>query len=300
MFDIKNCVLCPRNCGADRVGSKGFCGAKNNVRIARAALHFWEEPVISGEKGSGTVFFSNCNLMCVYCQNKKISSGGFGKEISVKRLSEIFLSLQDKGAHNINLVTPTPYIPFIIEAIDKAGTNLEIPIVYNCGGYEKPEIIALLDKYIDIYLTDFKYYDKTLAKKYSLAENYSDFALSSLGKMIETKGTPVIENGLMKKGVIVRHLVLPSHRNDSIAVLNVLKENFGTDKFILSLMSQYFPQGNLEDYPEINRKITSFEYNSVVNYALDLGFTNAFIQEKESAEEIFVPDFDLSGVDLDE
>ena len=300
MSDIKNCMLCPRNCGADRAGSKGFCGAKNAVKIARAALHFWEEPIISGEKGSGTVFFSNCNLMCVYCQNKKISSGGFGKEISVNQLAEIFLNLQNEGAHNINLVTPTPYIPFIIEAIDKVRTRLKIPIVYNCGGYEKPEIIALIDKYIDIYLTDFKYYDKALAKKYSLAENYPDFALSSLKKMIETKGNPVIENGIMKKGVIVRHLVLPSHRNDSIAVLSILKENFGTDKFILSLMSQYFPQGNLEDYPEINRKITSFEYNSVVNYAFDLGFTNAYIQEKESADNIFVPDFDLSGVDLNE
>ncbi len=300
MFDIKNCMLCPRNCGADRNVSKGFCGAKDSVKIARAALHFWEEPIISGENGSGTVFFSNCNLMCVYCQNKEISSGGFGKEISTDRLSEIFLNLQGKGAHNINLVTPTPYIPFIIEAIDKAQSKLKIPIVYNCGGYEKPEIISLLDKYIDIYLTDFKYYDKALAKKYSLSEDYPDFALSSLKKMIETKGKPVIEKGIMKKGVIVRHLVLPSNRNDSINILNVLKENFGTDKFILSLMSQYFPQDGLKEFPEINRKVTSFEYNSVVNFALDLGFSNAYIQEKESADNIFVPDFDLSGVDLDE
>ncbi|MBE7012153.1 MAG: radical SAM protein [Ruminococcaceae bacterium] len=298
MTDIEKCILCPRNCKVNRNNLKGFCGAGNSVKIARAALHFWEEPIISGKNGSGTIFFCHCNLMCAYCQNKKISSGGFGKNISTSGLSKIFLMLQDMGAHNINLVTPTPYIPFIIEAIDSIKPHLNIPVVYNCGGYEKPEIISLLNNYVDIYLTDFKYYDKALAKKYSLAENYPDFALASLEKMVETKGAPVIENGLMKKGVIVRHLVLPSHRNDSIAILNLLKENFDTDRFILSLMSQYFPPENLDNFPEINRKITTFEYNSVVNHALNIGFSNAYIQEKSSADKIYVPDFDLSGVDL--
>lgn len=298
MSEINNCTLCPRNCGVNRVNHLGFCRAGNTIKIARAGLHFWEEPVISGTNGSGTVFFSHCNLLCVFCQNKKISSDGFGKEISVSRLAEIFLELQNKGAHNINLVTPTPYIPFITESLDMVRDKLTIPVVYNCGGYEKPEIISSLSDYIDIYLTDFKYYDKSLAKNYSSAENYAEFALASLKKMIETKGPPVIENGLMKKGVIVRHLVLPNGRKDSMKILDLLKENFETNDFILSLMSQYFPPEKILKFPDLNRKITSFEYNSVLNYALDLGYDNAFIQDKESADQIFVPDFDLSGVDL--
>lgn len=298
MSEINNCTLCPRNCGVNRVNQLGFCRAGNTIKIARAGLHFWEEPVISGTNGSGTVFFSHCNLLCVFCQNKKISSEGFGKEISINRLAEIFLELQNKGAHNINLVTPTPYFPFITEALDMVKDELTIPVVYNCGGYEKPEVISQLSDYIDIYLTDFKYYDKSLAKNYSSAVNYAEFALASLKKMIETKGTPVIENGLMKKGVIVRHLVLPNGRKDSLKILDLLKENFGTKNFILSLMSQYFPPEEILKFPDLNRKITSFEYDSVLNYALDLGFDNAFIQDKESADQIFVPDFDLSGVDL--
>ena len=296
MTDIEKCILCPRNCKVNRNNLKGFCGAGNSVKIARAALHFWEEPIISGKNGSGTIFFCHCNLMCAYCQNKKISSGGFGKNISTSGLSKIFLMLQDMGAHNINLVTPTPYIPFIIEAIDSIKPHLNIPVVYNCGGYEKPEIISLLNNYVDIYLTDFKYYDKALAKKYSLAENYPDFALASLEKMVETKGAPVIENGLMKKGVIVRHLVLPGCRKDSIEVLKSLQKRFGVDDFVLSIMSQYTPNGHLEDYPEINRRITTFEYNSVVDAAWELGYKNAYIQEKTSAREEFTPPFDLTGI----
>lgn len=297
MFDLKKCNFCPRNCGVDRTVKKGFCNAGDKIKIARAALHFWEEPCISGSRGSGTVFFSHCNLLCVYCQNGKISRSGFGKEISTDKLGEIFLSLQAQGAHNINLVTPTPYITLIAAALDKVKHKLKIPVVYNCGGYEKPEAVCFLKDYIDIYLTDFKYYDKTSAKKYSAAENYPDFALSSLFEMIKATGKPYFENNIMKKGVIVRHLVLPSMRKESIALLHLLKENFGTESFILSLMSQYFPPENLKDYPEINRPVTSFEYNSVVNEALSLGFTNAYTQERESANDSFVPDFDLSGVD---
>ncbi len=293
MFDMRSCRICPRNCGVDRTKAVGFCRAGDKVKIARAALHFWEEPPISGEKGSGTVFFSNCNLHCVYCQNHKISFEGSGREISTDHLGEIFLHLQNLGAHNINLVTPTPYLPLIIEALDKVKGKLLIPVVYNCGGYEKPEIIKRIDNYMDIYLTDFKYYDKNSAKKYSLAEDYPDFAAASLEEMIRTKGKPKIENKIMKSGVILRHLVLPGHRRESIKLLAFLKENFGTDKFILSLMSQYFPPQNLSDFPEINRKITSFEYDSVVSAAADMGFEKCYTQAKDSADERYVPDFDF-------
>lgn len=297
MLDMKNCTLCPRECRVDRSRGVGFCKAGDKLKIARAALHFWEEPCISGERGSGTVFFSHCNLRCVYCQNGKISSGGFGKEITPAHLGEIFLKLQKDGAHNINLVTPTPYVPLIMEALGSVRGKLSIPTVYNCGGYEKPEIIRALDNYIDIYLTDFKYYDKNSAKEYSMAENYVASALPALSEMLKTKGEPVLENGIMKRGVIVRHLVLPSKRQESINLLKRLKQEFGVDSFILSLMSQYFPPENLEAFPEINRKVTTFEYESVVSAALDLGFDAAYVQTKGCANKYFVPDFDLFGVD---
>lgn len=297
MFDMKNCKVCPRNCGADRTKGHGFCGADDKIKIARAGLHFWEEPCISGKRGSGAVFFSHCSLRCVYCQNSNISHGGFGKEVTAEKLGEIFLRLQQEGAHNINLVTPTHYAPHIAEALRMVRGSLTIPVIYNCGGYEKPEVIQFLDDYIDIYLTDFKYYEKTSAKKYSSAEDYPKAALLALREMIKTKGKPHIENGLMKKGVIVRHLVLPSLRRESIKLLNMLKDEFGTDSFILSLMSQYLPFGNLDRYPEINRKLTSFEYSSVTDEALKLGFEGAYTQLRESADKCFVPDFDLSGVD---
>ncbi len=297
MSELTKCSLCPRNCKVNRHETVGFCGAGDKIKVARSALHFWEEPLISGKNGSGTIFFSHCNLNCVFCQNYEISHGGFGKEISVEECASLFLKLQSMGAHNINLVTPTPYSSLIIKALDLVKDKLNIPVVYNCGGYENPELIEKLSPYIDIYLTDFKYYDKTLSKKYSLAENYREFALSSLEKMIKTKGKPKIKDSIMERGVIVRHLVLPSCREDSKKILSLLKERFGTDKFILSLMAQYFPPENLGNFPEINRKITSFEYDSVVNFAYDLGFKNAYIQERESAKESFVPEFDLSGVD---
>ena len=297
MSELSSCSLCPRNCKINRHTGVGFCGAKDKIKVARAALHFWEEPCISGKNGSGTIFFSHCNLACVFCQNHEISHVGFGKEISISDCASLFLKLQAMGAHNINLVTPTPYAPLIMEALDIVKDRLNIPVVYNCGGYENPELIENLNPYIDIYLTDFKYYDKTLSKKYSFAEDYSEFALASLEKMIKTKGEPKIKDGIMERGVIVRHLVLPTCREDSKKIISLLKEKFGTDKFILSLMAQYFPPENLPDFPEINRKITSFEYDSVVNFAYDSGFKNAYIQGRESAMESFVPPFDLSGVD---
>lgn len=295
MLNLNKCNFCPRQCGIDRHIASGFCKAGENVKIARAALHFWEEPIISGTRGSGTVFFSHCNLNCIYCQNYKISHGGFGKEISVCRLSEIFSELENMGAHNINLVTPTPYILQIKSALSLKKPK--IPIVYNCGGYEKRESIKELRNYIDIYLTDYKYYTKESAEKYSSAADYPTVAALALEEMIKNTGKPKIENNLMKSGVILRHLVLPSHRKESLALLKFLKENFGTDSFVLSLMSQYFPTPKTVSAPEINRRITSFEYESVLEYALDLGFSNAFIQERSSSDACFVPDFDLCGVD---
>ena len=294
---LKNCTLCPRNCGVDRTKTVGFCGATNQIKVARAALHFWEEPCLSGTKGSGTVFFSGCNLACQYCQNYDISIGGFGETITQKRLAEIFLKLQRDGAHNINLVTPTPYLPQIIEAIDSVRGEMQIPFVANLGGYEKPETIRMLKGYIDIFLTDVKYQSPDISKKYSLAPDYFGFAMDSLSEMISLCGTPEFDDdGILQSGVIVRHLVLPGCRKDSMEVIKSLAERFGTKDYILSLMSQFTPNGHLEDYPELNRRITSLEYYSVVDLALELGFKNAYMQEKSSAKEEYTPPFDLTGV----
>ena len=294
---LKNCTLCPRNCGVDRTTAVGFCGATDRIKVARAALHFWEEPCISGTKGSGTVFFSGCNLACRYCQNYEISIGGFGEEINVEQLGDIFLKLQSDGAHSINLVTPTPYLPQILSAIDLVRDQMHIPFVANMGGYEKPETIQMVKGYIDIFLTDVKYQSTEISKKYSFAPDYFQFAMDSLLEMISLCGSPEFdEEGIMQSGVIVRHLVLPGCRKDSMEVIKSLAERFGTKDFILSLMSQYTPNGHLEDYPEINRRITSLEYHSVVDAALELGFENAYMQEKTSAKAEYTPPFDLTGV----
>lgn len=294
---LKNCTLCPRNCGIDRTMEVGFCGAGEHIKTARAALHFWEEPCISGTRGSGTVFFSGCNLACKYCQNYEISIGGFGDEISVERLGDIFLELQNGGAHNINLVTPTPYFPLIMSAIDIVRDKMNIPFIANLGGYEKPETIRMLKGYIDIFLTDVKYQSSEISKKYSFAPDYFKFSMDSLEEMISLCGVPKFdENGIMQSGVIVRHLLLPGFKKDSIEVIKSLAVRFGIDNFILSLMSQYTPNGHLEDCPEINRRITSLEYNSVVDKALELGFKNAYMQEKTSAGTEYTPPFDLTGI----
>ncbi len=297
MDRLKNCTLCPRNCGVDRTKTVGFCGATEQIKVARAALHFWEEPCISGTKGSGTVFFSGCNLACRYCQNYDISIGCFGKAISPKQLGDIFVKLQSDGAHNINLVTPTPYLPQIISAIDLVREKIKIPFVANLGGYEKPETIQMLQGYIDIFLTDVKYQSSDISKKYSLAPDYFDYAIQSLSEMIAICGAPRFDaDGMMQSGVIVRHLVLPGCRKDSMEVLKSLAELFGTTDYILSLMSQFTPNGHLEEYPELNRRITSLEYHSVVDLALELGFKNAYMQQKSSAKTEYTPDFDLTGV----
>lgn len=292
------CSLCPRECNVDRDNGKtGYCGVGNTVKIARAALHMWEEPCISGSEGSGTVFFSGCNLGCVYCQNRDISRGQRGKEITIEELAEIFLKLQSEGANNINLVTPSHYVNQIIRALDIARLDgLKLPIVYNTGSYEKVETLKKLEGYVDIYLPDCKYYDSERAKKYSNAPDYFETAIKAIEEMHSQVGSPEFdENGIMKKGIIVRHLILPGGTKDSKKIIKYAYDRFGDDIY-LSIMSQYTPMGSsvMEKYPELNRKITKREYERVIEYALNLGIENAFIQEGDVAEESFIPDWNLN------
>lgn len=291
---LKHCRLCPRECGADRSqGKKGACGVAGKLLAARAALHMWEEPCISGEEGSGTVFFSGCPLHCIYCQNHRISDGRTGKEISVEQLSDIFLRLQKEGANNINLVTPTHYLLHIRRALRQAKRKgLSIPVVYNCGGYEKPESLRLLSGLVDIYLPDFKYISAELSGRYSGAKDYAVFAKASLEEMFRQVGEPVFdEKGRMKRGMLVRHLVLPGHTEDSKQVLSYLYQRYG-DRIFISIMNQYTPTGKKKPYPELNRKLSEKEYDEVVEYAVSLGIENGFIQEGETAQESFIPEFD--------
>lgn len=297
MLSTNPCNLCPRQCGANRDIEKGRCGCGGKIKAARAALHFWEEPCISGSRGSGTVFFSGCTLQCCYCQNHEISHGGFGKEISKERLAEVFLGLQAKGAHNINLVSATPYIPWVCQALDIARPALHIPVVYNCGGYERAETIRALDGYVDIYLPDIKYCSSELSRRYSGAVDYFEVASEAVREMItQTDGLQYDAEGMLQKGVIIRHLVLPGARKDSMAVLQWMAENLPGDKFLLSLMSQYTPTARTKEFPEINRRITSMEYDSVVAEAVRLGLTGGFMQQRSSASEAFIPPFDLEGI----
>lgn len=293
----KECNLCPRECGVDRSISTGFCKSGDKLKVARAALHYWEEPCISGKDGSGTVFFSGCNLKCCFCQNYNISSDCFGKEISVERLGEIFLELQDKGANNINLVTAVQYIPSIIKSLDNVKHKLNIPVVYNSGGYENVQTLEILKDYVDIYLPDIKYFDRELSKKYSLAEDYFERAKEAVIKMIDNAGELKFnDKGIMQRGVIVRHMVLPSCYKDSIKILNWINDNLPKDKFLISLMSQYTPFYKAHEHPEINRRVTTYEYNKVVDEALKLGLDKGYMQEKSSAKEEYTPPFDLEGV----
>ena len=293
------CTLCPRSCGADRAaGQKGYCGVGGTkIKAARAALHMWEEPCISGSQGSGTVFFSGCPLRCVYCQNRDIARAGAGKEITVERLSEIFLELQEKGAANINLVTPTHYTPEIVKAVAEARDGgLTLPIVYNCGGYEKPETLRTLEGIVDIYLTDFKYMDAEAARRYSHAPDYPEIAKEALGEMVRQQPEPVFdEKGMMKKGLIVRHLLLPGHLKNAEAVVKYVYETYG-NRVYLSLMNQYTPLPGMEKWPEIDRKVTRREYGRLLDYAVELGVENGFIQEGGTAEESFIPAFDCEGI----
>ncbi|WP_368179892.1 radical SAM protein [Agathobacter rectalis] len=298
MNKYENCLLCPRKCGINRsTGQTGICGVSSEIKVARAALHYWEEPCISGKRGSGAVFFSGCSLHCVFCQNREISDGKAGKVISKERLSDIFMELADKGANNINLVTPGQYIPDIVWAVNDAKSRgMKLPIIYNTSGYENVTELKLLEGIVDVYLPDFKYMDSTLSARYSRAKDYPSVAKQALSEMVRQQPDVVIDDakGLIQKGVIVRQLLLPGHVNDAKAVLKYLYDTYHNHVYI-SMMSQFTPIA-LKDYPEINRTVTRREYERLVDYALEIGITNAFIQEGDVAKDSFIPAFDCEGV----
>lgn len=293
---LKSCMLCPRNCKVNRHKSVGFCGASDKVKLAYYSLHQWEEPVISGENGSGTVFFSNCNLSCLFCQNKKISTdrNSYGKEISNDKLKEIFLKLQDLGAHNINLVTPTHYVPQIIDVLKEVkNKDLKIPVVYNTSSYENVSTIESLKGLIDIYLADLKYFDDELGSKYSKCNDYFKYASLAIGEMYKQTGKFQIKDNLLVSGLVVRVLVLPGHVDDSKKIIKYLYDTY-KDNIIISIMNQYTPVCKIDDFPNLNRKLTDEEYDEVIDYACSLGIENAFVQEGETQSESFIPDFDSS------
>lgn len=298
MNKYENCLLCPRKCGINRAtGQTGVCGVSAEIRVARAALHYWEEPCISGEKGSGAVFFSGCSLHCVFCQNRGISDGKAGKIISKERLRDIFLELKAKGANNINLVTPGQYIPDIVWAVSDARRyGMELPIVYNTSGYENADELKQLEGIVDVYLPDFKYMDSALSAKYSRAKDYPSVAKQAISEMVRQQPGVVIDDatGLIQKGVIVRQLLLPGHVNDAKAILKYLHDTY-QDSIYISMMSQFTPIA-LKDYPEINRTVTRREYERLIDYAIKIGITNAFIQEGNVAKDSFIPAFDGEGV----
>ncbi len=303
-YEIENsiipssCRLCPRACGADRrSGERGVCGVGGELIVSRAALHRWEEPCVSGSRGSGAVFFGGCPLGCVYCQNREIVPGRVGKAISVERLSRIFLELEAQGAHNINFVTPTHYTPQILRAVEMAREEgMRLPIVYNCGGYERVETLQMLEGTVDVYLTDFKYMEPELAARFSRAPDYPVTAKGALAEMVRQTGPPVFDDeGMLLHGVIVRHLLLPGHLRNAKAVTKYIYESYGNCVY-LSLMNQYTPMGEFPEYPELSRRVTRREYERLVDYALDLGVENAFIQVGKTAGESFVPAFDGEGV----
>ena len=286
----RECRLCPRNCGVDRSRTVGVCGQSDKLYVARAALHMWEEPCISGESGSGTVFFSGCNLGCVYCQNREISSEHKGFEITSDRLAEIFLELQDKGENNINLVTPTHYVSHIIKALD-AVKGLDIPIVYNCGGYESVETLKMLEGLVDIYLPDFKYADSVLAAEYSHAPDYFERASEAIKEMNRQVGVLKLDSGgIAERGLIIRHLVLPGAVSNTKKVLRWIKENL-PEGTVVSLMSQYTPCAKAAEHPPLDRRISKYEYEIALDAMIDLGFDNGYVQSRRSAQKDFIPDF---------
>ena len=295
---LSSCKLCPKNCGVNRLkGELGFCRAGNTVKIARASLHHWEEPCISGTKGSGTVFFSNCNLKCVFCQNHEISTHGAGMEVSIDRLSNIFLEQQARGAHNINLVTPTHYAPQIIEAVKLAKEKgLVLPILYNTNSYENVETIKALRGIVDIYLPDLKYFDDKYSIKYSNAPAYFTAATAAIKEMVTQAGEPIFnKEGLIEKGVIIRHLMLPGLLFDSKKIVDFIYNTFGNSVY-LSLMNQFTPMHNTYEFKELNKPLNPKHYESLIDYCVELGVSNGFIQYGGTVSESFVPDFDLSGV----
>lgn len=294
---LKSCTICPRNCGVDRRIRTGYCGAGINIKAAKAYLHRWEEPCISGTNGSGTVFFSYCNMGCIFCQNYKISHEGAGKEITIDRLFDIFLELQSQGAHNINLVTPTHFMPQIREALIMAKNNgLKIPVVYNSSGYEKVESLRLLDGLIDIYLPDMKYYSSKISSKYSKAPDYFEYASKAVLEMYRQVGAPVFDdNMIMKKGIMIRHLMLPGGLFDSKKIIDWVIDNLPKEAY-LNIMCQYTPLRKASDYPELNKRLNKKHYDSLMEYALSRGLENGFLQDFDSADEEYVPDFNLQGI----
>lgn len=289
---MSECRICPRNCGVDRVnGTVGYCKAPEAFRIGRIAPHYWEEPVISGEKGSGAVFFAGCNMGCVYCQNEVLSHGRAGREYSDEAFLQECLRLQEEGCHNLNLVTPSHYAHRLADFLPKAkAEGLRLPVVYNTSSYENAETLRRLKGLVDVYLPDFKYLSPQLAKKYSHAENYPEIAKKALEEMVRQQPSPVFQGDLMKKGVLVRHLVLPGYVKESKEVIRFLYETYGNAIYI-SIMNQYTPMKQLADYPELNRTLTEKEYDEVVNFAISIGVEQGFIQEGETCKESFIPEF---------
>ena len=300
-MDLSSCDLCPRRCGANRrAGQKGWCGAGELARVALVSLHRWEEPCLTGAQGAGTVFFSHCTMKCVFCQNYAVSHQGRGIDVSVERLAEIFLEQQRRGAASLDLVTPTHYVPQIVEALDRAKANgFSLPVVYNCGGYELPETIEALRGSVDVFLPDLKYCDDSLARRYSNAPDYFHYASASIEKMFEIAGPFVMKDGLMTRGVLVRHLILPGHSRDSLRLLDYLWNTFGSD-ICVSLMNQFTPMPQAAGCPELNRRLTTYEYDRVLDYAEKLGMENCFIQRGRTAVEEFIPVFDGRNVARDE
>ena len=300
MFEeiLKSCTLYPRKCKVNRLEEqRGYCKMDGTLRVARAALHMWEEPCISGEKGSGAVFFTGCGLRCCFCQNRDIAIGDWGKEITVERLGDIFLELQEKGAANLNLVTGVHYVPYIISALESAKKRgFILPVVYNSSGYEEIETLRMLEGYVDVYLPDMKYLDKNLAKDFSNAPDYPDAARAAIKEMVRQTGPCVFgTDGYIKRGTIVRHLILPGHTKNSIAVLDYLYHTYG-ENIMISVMNQFTPVYEQEKYTELNRKVTRREYEKVLNTALDMGITKGYFQEGKTASESFIPAFDCEGV----
>lgn len=298
MIITEKCNLCPRNCGKNRKkGEKGVCSVTDDIMLARAALHFWEEPCISGSVGSGTVFFSGCPLRCVYCQNSAVASAEAAKKVSPERLARIFVELQDKGAANINLVTPDHYVPRIIGALESARADgLNLPVVYNTSSYVMPHTVDMMKGYADIYLADYKYHSADVAARYSRAADYPEAARAAIARMTaQCGGCEFGSDGMMRRGVIIRHLVLPGHVAEAKRAVKYICETYG-DSVYISIMSQFTPCTNLDAYPEINRRLTAAEYDRVIDFAVKIGVKNAFVQDGKAASESFIPMFDYEGV----
>ena len=290
---MDGCILCPRQCGVDRAERVGYCGSGSLPKVARAAKHHWEEPCISGTEGSGTVFFSGCTLGCVFCQNREISRGGTGREVTIEHLADIFKRLEGQGVHNLNLVTPTHFTPQILQALELAKPT--VPVVMNCGGYERVETLRQWEGKVQVYLPDLKYFSPELSAKYSAAPDYFAVASKAIMEMHRQQPQLVWEGDLLKSGLIIRHLVLPGCMKDSLKVLDFLDKNLPKDSFLLSLMSQYTPTENCKQFPEINRRVTTYEYRKVADRAAELGFSG-FAQDRRSAKEEYTPPFNLEGV----